>query len=107
MPLRLIVDNEPTGEILKDEGIASALRFIDPLLWRAWEDAVYDLLEGWKGISEEIRFVVEAQGFHAHPNHLGRDDQRQRRGPGRSPSSSRKNGGGQPTPRATIANLRS
>jgi hypothetical protein len=72
MPLRLIVDNQPSGEILKDEGVALSLKGIDPGFRRKWEDTVYDLLEGWKGIAEEIRLALEAQGFKArHKNWWG------------------------------------
>ena len=72
MPVRLIVNNEPTGSILKDEGVALSLQGIDPAFRVQWEAVVYHLGEGWKGISEEIRLAVEATGFKArHKNWWG------------------------------------
>ena len=41
-PLRLIVDNAPTGEILKDEGIALALAHADPRWKAAWKEIAYE-----------------------------------------------------------------
>ena len=61
-PLRLI---SVSGEILKDEGIKLSLSGVDPLVRAHWDQTVYDLHMGWKGISEEIRLMCEAAGFYA------------------------------------------
>lgn len=65
MPIRLVVDNEPSGETLKDEGIALNLKFIPPEFRAEWEEQVYFTHIGWKGITEEIRLRMEARGFVA------------------------------------------
>src|SRR4249920_555963 len=62
-PLRLIVDNAPTGEILKEEGIALALANADPKWKAAWKEIAYKLPAGWEGIGEDIRFMCLRSGM--------------------------------------------
>jgi hypothetical protein len=72
MPIRLVVDNEPSGETLKDEGIKLSLKGIPAPFRVEWEQQVYDLLAGEKMITEMIRLRMEAKGFVArHKNWWG------------------------------------
>ena len=64
-PLRLIIDNAPTGEMLKDEGTALA-RANAPAWWRqGWHDIVDALPMGWEGTGEDIRFMCLRSGLPA------------------------------------------
>ena len=61
-PLRLIALNglslEPTGEILKDEGIVRCLKNAHPVWVEGWTNIVYEYPEDWTGTGEDIRIDV-------------------------------------------------
>jgi hypothetical protein len=64
MPIRLVVDNEPSGEILKDEGVNFAFNNADPAWKAAWFDVLFNEFPfGWEGLGEEIRFACLASGM--------------------------------------------